>query len=388
MSYNARPQTALLLLLALSSLVLAACVEVQQMSNFRSGDRVVIPASEVVEGDLYVAGGSIIIDGRVKGDLVAVGGDVAVNGPIEGDLFVAGGQVVVNGAVGEDVAAAGWQVKLTAPIAGDVRAAGGSLSFAGSVAEDVLVAGGSVVVGSSATIGGDLLFASDSMTIEGSVKGDVRGVAEAYDRSGSVGGEEEVRIEEKEEKEDLPTATERLVGRVRTLAGLLLVGGVLVWLRPQGLDALVSKIQNRPWASLGWGLLTWVGIFFGLVLLTVIWVLAAAILGVATLGGLAATLVISGLLADVAILLALIISAVFLSSVIVGLALGQVSLSRLAPTMPTNRFTAMALGMAVLVLVASLPFIGVVTDIVVGFLGVGVIGWALYDLVPLRRRSD
>ncbi|MCB0152784.1 MAG: hypothetical protein KDE01_34660, partial [Caldilineaceae bacterium] len=83
------------LLLALAGGAIGATLVSQD--NYR------LPAGEVIEDNLYVAGGSIIIDGKIDGDLVAVGGYIEVNGEISGDILAAGGAIVVNGPVAGDV---------------------------------------------------------------------------------------------------------------------------------------------------------------------------------------------------------------------------------------------------------------------------------------------
>jgi len=65
----------------------------------RSGDIVTVASGEVIDGDLYVAGGTIIIDGTINGDLIAAGGTITVNGMVDGSIMAAGGTVNINGEV-------------------------------------------------------------------------------------------------------------------------------------------------------------------------------------------------------------------------------------------------------------------------------------------------
>ncbi|HLC30241.1 MAG TPA: polymer-forming cytoskeletal protein, partial [Dehalococcoidia bacterium] len=304
-----------LVAVALSGLLLAGCQKDESTARkFRSENILVVPASETVEGDLYATGQTVTINGTIKGDLAAAGSTVTVNGTVEGDVAAAAGQVTISGAVH-----------------GDIRAAGGTVTITGPVDEDVLAAAGSLSVEPGAKIGRDLYFGAGSANVAGSIRGDVVGSTQDYNRSGTVGGQERVRIEARAEKakKPAPTAMERLVDRLRTLAGLLLVGLLLIWLRPRWIEGLSERITSRPWASLGWGLLTWVGVPFGILLLTVAWILLAVVLGVLSLGGLVGAVVISGLLADAALVLALVLSAAFLAWVIVGLGIGQFTFSRL-----------------------------------------------------------
>ncbi len=74
---------------------LAACAETQgARSAFRSGDQVVVPAGETIEGDLYASGGSITVNENVRGDVYTGAGTVVLNGSIGGDLVAGAGQAI------------------------------------------------------------------------------------------------------------------------------------------------------------------------------------------------------------------------------------------------------------------------------------------------------
>jgi len=73
----------------------------------RGGGDITIPASEVVNDDLYISGQAVVVDGTVKGDLVVFAQTVTVNGTVEGDLLGAGRDIIVNGTIGGAVRIAG-----------------------------------------------------------------------------------------------------------------------------------------------------------------------------------------------------------------------------------------------------------------------------------------
>ncbi|MEX0699791.1 MAG: polymer-forming cytoskeletal protein, partial [Acidimicrobiia bacterium] len=67
-----------------------------------------------IEGDLYaVAFNEIVVSGVVTGDIVAVGGRVEVSGSVEGSLRAAAGRIVISGSVGDDVLVASWSAEVT-----------------------------------------------------------------------------------------------------------------------------------------------------------------------------------------------------------------------------------------------------------------------------------
>jgi hypothetical protein len=91
-----------LLTVSVSALILTVA-GIASAAEFGSGEQYQLPAGQIVEDDLYVSAGTVIIDGIVQGDLIAFGGYIEVNGEVTGDLIAAGGGIVVNGRVGDDV---------------------------------------------------------------------------------------------------------------------------------------------------------------------------------------------------------------------------------------------------------------------------------------------
>jgi len=146
----------------------------------RGGDQVVVGPDEVIDDDLYVAGGTVTIDGTVKGDVVAVGGQITINGTVEGDLIAAGQAVVIEGTVGDD-----------ARIAGQVLMLGANAR----VADDLIAAGLSLQYKAGSTAGGDLLFAGAQALLAGSVGEDVTGGMGSLELRGTVGGNVDVEVE-------------------------------------------------------------------------------------------------------------------------------------------------------------------------------------------------
>jgi len=180
---------ALLLVLLCAGPVLAAETRGGQGPN----DVFHLPAGEVVNDDLYVFAGEVIIDGTVEGDLVAAGGYIEVNGTVTEDALLAGGGVILNGTVGDDVRVAGGGVTVAGQIGGDLFAAGGGPFWPGGpsfpitlnertvaqgvridnsaqIAGDAYVAGGQGVI--NGTIGGNLYSGMGALRFGGQVQGD------------------------------------------------------------------------------------------------------------------------------------------------------------------------------------------------------------------------
>lgn len=107
--------------------------------------------------NLYAVGANITVTGPILGDLTAAGAMVTLDGEVEKDLMAGGGNLFINGSIGDDARIAGGNINISAPIAGDL-----------------LVAGGSIIITEKAAIGGDLILGGGNVTINAPVKGDVK----------------------------------------------------------------------------------------------------------------------------------------------------------------------------------------------------------------------
>ncbi|RJQ36151.1 hypothetical protein C4552_04300 [Candidatus Parcubacteria bacterium] len=125
-------------------------------ATFRTDGTYTLGREETIEGNLYAAGGNLVFEGRVNGDLIAAGGNVVVSGPVAGDILIAGGNITVQG-----------------PVDGDIRAVGGTIVISNAVGGEVVVAGGQVHVAEGAVIAGDFAVGSETITIDGEVRGSV-----------------------------------------------------------------------------------------------------------------------------------------------------------------------------------------------------------------------
>src|SRR3984893_3952342 len=117
-------------------------------ADLRQGNDVTVGSGETVNDDVYAGAGTISINGNV----VAGGGTITVSGNVTRDLILGGGNITVNGHVG-----------------GSIIAAGGNITVNGAGAQDIVVTGGMIDVGSSATIGRDLVVAGGSATVSAPV---------------------------------------------------------------------------------------------------------------------------------------------------------------------------------------------------------------------------
>jgi hypothetical protein len=330
--------------------------------KLRTGDVVTVAADETWEGNLYLFGGQVTLDGAVNGDLTAFGGLIEINGEVTGDLLVAGGRVLVVGAVD-----------------GDVRAAGGQVEVTGSATGDLLVSGGQVSLISGSSVGGDVIVSGGQVTVDGDVDGSVYGAAGQYSSSGVIGGENNVTVREIEQT---PNAVRNGAGQ---LLVVVVIGGLLLLFVPRVLRAADTTLREQPAGSLVAGILSFVA-YFGFVLVaSLVTLILAVVFTIILLGPLAFLSIIGGLLAIASVSYVFWMAAGFLSDVVIALGLGHL-VSRPGPDESRGRaFLLLVAGAIVLVVITSLPIIGGVAKLLVVLFGLGAVAYAWWRS---RKRDD
>jgi cytoskeletal protein CcmA (bactofilin family) len=333
----------------------------------RSGDIVTIASGEVIDGDLYVGGETIIIDGTINGDLIAGGRTITVNGTVNGSIMAAGGTVNINGEVTHAV-----------------RVIGGTLNIIGTIGRDLLVAGDEFIMASTAEIGSDLLLGAGTARIDGLINGDINSAVDSLTIASTASIQGKLTYISKNEaniqsgaqirgtithklpdvKERLVTGTHRLpnVGEKLVTIGLwgkvlgflmtLVLGIIIVLLAPRRVKAVTESIRNRPWASLGWG---------------------AVILVATPIAALIVCITIIGLPLGL-IALVFYTIAIYLTQLFVGLLIGQliIGASRGVETRAAL-VGALALGLAILSLLRLIPYLGFVIGLATILFGLGAI---------------
>ena len=258
-------------------------------STVRTSEMVSINPDQIVEGDFYGLGNNIAISGEVESDLLTLGGDLSVNGKVGADLFALTGRADIAGVVGDDVRIIAGDVIVSGEVAGDLVVIAGSLK----VLPDANVAGDVMFFGSEANISGvvagNILGKTESIRIDGEVKGDVdigTGGLVLGDRANIAGDVKYVSLTELTRaqnaqvsgeviKNDPVVANESTLLKSVLIPFLITLFAALVWylfLR-RFLTQTVKYSQNNPLRSL----LVGFGVFFLLPI-------AALILMVSTLG--------------------------------------------------------------------------------------------------------
>jgi cytoskeletal protein CcmA (bactofilin family) len=373
-------------------------------AEVRSGDELTVKKDETIADDLYIFGERVTIDGTVEGDVIAFGKHIVINGTVKGDIVAAGQAVVIAGGA-DDARVAGQVLKLapTAKLDGDLVAAGLSLEcepgssiggdvlyggyqalFAGQIDDDVQAGMGRCRL--AGRIGGDVnldigggadtppeafgspppvampqvssgLAIVESAQLEGKLT--YLSPTEAQiDPGAQISGDVEHKVPAPPAQPQAAAgnpALDAVASRARHAACVGIVGLLAVLLLPQWTGAWAENVRSRPMASLtagSVGLIALVGI---LILGIVAIVVAAILVGTATLWELLPMVIFGGTVSYLAVIAFAWLMAAFLAEAIIGLAVGRLALR--GDGLPV-RIGALLLGIVIVVLVLSVPFLG------------------------------
>jgi cytoskeletal protein CcmA (bactofilin family) len=388
-----------LLLLGLFSLTLA---QPAHAAEFRRGNTAVIAETERIDDDLFITGESVTINGTVTGNLSVAGANITINGTVEGSLFAAGQNITVNGTVNGTLFGSGYSLTLgpEAVIDGNLFFSGFSLTTAqgsrvghslfgrgyqlllnGEVSEDVNV--GAAALELTGVVGGDVRGHVSSVEINSPIFwlptfGQVSPVPPGLRIDDSAGVAGAVAVDTITDVNEAAApfyslANERTRWVIGELVALLLVGCLLLWLRPDWLRRTGTAVQERSLYSLHVGLLANGAAFFLVPLLLGLIILLAVVAGWLSMGQLAIPVLGLGLTGLGFATAAFVFLVGMVSKIIVaylgGRLLGQRPLPKERPGMD---FAALFVGVVILMLLRALPFgIGFLIGLVVSLLGTG-----------------
>ncbi len=326
-----------------------------------------VDVDTIIDGDLCISGDYVIIKGTVLGDVMATGGRIDIRGNITGDVMAVGGEVIISGHVGDDV-----------------RVVAGRLTVNGHIGDDLIVGAGNVIISDNADIKGDVAFGCGQMELKGDVGGNITGAADDVTLAGNLGGDVELDVGElhvlpgasisgsltytspKEETipsgivEDI-TYIEEALGKEKGIGAfsllwwfikylsLLIIGLLLIALFPNRTEAVINVISERFLINIIAGFVLVVAMFLSSILLF------CTVIGI-PLGFM---------------LLFMTFTLMYGARVFFGLWLGKVIFSRLGKE--SRPWMEMVLGLFVLLVLTSLPWIGFLFYLLVTFAAIGAI---------------
>lgn len=322
--------------------------------------------------DRFAAGSSVTIDRPVAGDLFAAGGAIDVDQAVGGDTVIAGGTIRVGGSVGQDLYLAGGRLNVAAPVTRNARIAGGNVQIGpkARIAGNVSVAGGDIRI--EGPIGGYLQVGAGHVYLNSTVEGDVRVGAGSVELGPNARVAGRLRYASRKELEKSPQA--QVQGGIERMplpqrgrkagehagsafhwiwsVGLIVLAAVLTALFPNlGLGTAAAVRTRWPWSLL-------VG-FIALVCIP-----AGIVIAMVTVVGIPLALTA----------LALYLALLILGYAASGIAAGLAVLQRWQPARASQglvRVLFAALGMLVVVLLASIPWVGGLVVFVAMLFGVG-----------------
>lgn len=323
--------------------------EVINKDYFSTGEKVIL--SGIVNGDAYLAGGNIMVDGVVNGDLLIAGGNINLIGKVSGDVRSAGGNIQIDGEVDGNITALGGNIRVDndARVLGNLVAGAGNVEIFGPIGKDVTVGAGSLTIANQ--VGSDIVAGVGQMdlTSQSSVGGDVTYLSQEQAniaKGASISGEITHNQPPREPRKELAASAKNGWSIFRFISSLVF-GLLLVLLFPNFTQNTAKLVSQKPWRSLGVGILAMVTIpiFIILLMMTIIGIPLA--------------------LAFVVLYIFLL----FLGHIFTALVVGQRLLKAL--NQETKMVWGLILGLLILTLVSRLPLIGGLITLVATLLGSG-----------------
>jgi len=341
-----------------------------------------IPAGETIDDTLIVFGESVEIDGDVAGDVIAVGSRVSIRGRVGGGVFTAAESVTIDGEVGGSVLGlVSETLAITSPrIAGNLYGAGSTIDVdrRAKIDQNAVVAGERVQLAGS--VGRDVLAGAEDVEVSGSIGGQLTAYAEqiALRAPAHIGGDVNAHVSSADQLSVAPGAV--IGGELKTtlrtpheetneyrkgdyylfqllrFAAAFLTGVIVLALVP-GLQRVAIHRAGDALLAGGVGLVT-------LVATPIIAVLIAITLIGLPIGLFALLLWMAG---------------VYLAKVVLAQFIGARILQ--APATPRHYTITLGVGLALVIVLVNLPFIGGLLNFVMTVLGLGMLvlfGWRLY----------
>ena len=353
--------------------LLLATTPAATATEFRKGDSVSVAKGENIVGDIFLTGNHLRVDGTVDGDVFAFGQQLDVAGHVTGDVFCFA-----------------QSTRITGQVDGSIRAFTNNITISGDIGRNVLSFNEVLNLDPNGKVGRSLTVLGQTMTLDGKVGRDVVAFFDQITLSGTVGGSLQVKgksltisptaeIDGKAEFEGAKPATvspeaklasplqftkhephsdhDRGVGyyiwRLIWTAAFVLLGLVIYGLFPRFAVDTVEAGEHYG-AAFGLGVL----VTFGLPIAAII-----------------ACITIVGLLLGISTLFLYVI--VFMcTDIVVGTIIGQWLLGRTSDYWPL--VARMALGVLLVRLVTSIPFIGFWASLAAVLWGMGAISLAVY----------
>jgi hypothetical protein len=205
----------------------------------------------------------------------------------------------------------------------------------------------------------------------------VVGSTGSYTRTGTIGGTEDVNVVERGD----PTFGDRVFYALERFVGIVLIGALLLWLFPRAVDGAAATLRERPWASLGAGVLGGLGFFVLIIVIFLVMILLSIAFGLLQLESLLGATVFGSLTLVTVVSFLFWLLVFFGAHIVVSMVLGRLAVG----TEGSRRWLALILGALIVVVLFSIPIAGIVLGILIVLFGLGAVLLAYW---PWRRRGE
>ncbi len=350
---------------------------------------VTIAADETVDDTLLIAAETVFVRGNVTGDLLVVGRRIEIDGNVEGNVVAFAESVTVRGSVGGSLLSAAERVELREATTGsDLWAAAETVSIdmASRVEGNAALAGEKTLV--AGYVGKDLYAMAETVELDGSLGASLEALANRVRLldGAHVGGDARLRIDsdaklyradgaqvdggieflakpDTAKRKNRYTDLEFYLWQLARLVSAVLVGICLLWLFPAWRSLSISSgIEGLKSAGIGLAALV------GLPLLAL--VVAFTLVGLPF-----------SFFAIVAWLLVL-----YVAKILVGVFVGRSLLAR--TDYADSSFLILLVGIALVILVVNLPWVGGLLGFLMTIVGMGVMVQWLLGVVPRATYTE
>jgi cytoskeletal protein CcmA (bactofilin family) len=169
----------LISLLWLCFFLLSATGQVEATDGLRGFGTCTVAEEEVILDDFYFACRTLVIRGYIEGDVAGIASEVVITreAHITGDIWMAGGHLTIEGAMGDDVHFIGADLDI------------GSLARFPHPRADIMAIGISLEVGRNTVIPNDVLFYGYQAILRGDINGDLDFQGQSLTIQGTIGGD-------------------------------------------------------------------------------------------------------------------------------------------------------------------------------------------------------
>ncbi len=336
---------------------------------------VFVATDEVITGNLIAAGENVLIDGTISGDLITASQSLIVNGRVEGDIIAIAQNIDIKGEVGGNIRVVGNNVDISSVVTRNLNVFGSNIMISENarVGWDAILGGSTVItkgningfldiyaqnasldskIGKNARINiynesqNPSLSVSKNTTINGDLDYTAN-VSASIDNQAVISGQ--TNFHKSENKKNSNTWPNWVWGRLFAFLSTILIGLVLVFILPKNSTAIINKIRSHPGKSVLIGAIITLAtpLLLLLLMVTIIGLPLALILFLTVLAG------------------------VLLSTAVSSLLLGSLIVQNVLKKNLTSLFWPLVLGVAIITLLSSLPYLGWLISLAAIWFGLG-----------------